>query len=42
MPFTTSVSPSVTHAGPETSAWAGKASIATKAAAVIHFNAVMA
>ncbi len=30
-----------THTGPETSAWAGKASIATRAAAVIHFNAVM-
>ncbi len=41
LPFTTSVSPSVTHAGPETSAWAGKASNATRAAAV-HFNAVMA
>ena len=31
LPFTTSVSPSVTHAAPKTSAWAGEASNATKA-----------
>ena len=30
-----------THTGPETSAWAGKVTNATRAAAVIGFNAAM-